>query len=130
MDHSAGFLRIVNEAKPHVKEITLEQARERLTKNPQAMLIDVREDAEWAAGHDYIDTSRNGRRLVAKDQIWQPRLWRALLKDVGAAGAASSRAEVHRRFLSAAKAGGDLFLLAPITSTLSRGETIGGRLQG
>jgi hypothetical protein len=31
---------------------------------------------------------------------------------------------------AAAKAGGDLFLLAPITSTLSRGETIGGRLQG
>lgn len=31
----------------------------------------------------------------------------------------------------AAEAGyGDLFLLAPITSTLSRGETIGGRLQG
>jgi hypothetical protein len=31
----------------------------------------------------------------------------------------------------AAKAGtGELFLLAPITSTLSRGETIGGRLQG
>jgi len=31
---------------------------------------------------------------------------------------------------AAAKAGGDLFLLAPITSTLSRGETIGGRLPG
>lgn len=31
---------------------------------------------------------------------------------------------------AAAKAGGDLFLLAPITSTWSRGETIGGRLQG
>ncbi len=31
---------------------------------------------------------------------------------------------------AAAAAGGDLFLLAPITSTLSRGETIGGRLQG
>jgi transcriptional regulator with XRE-family HTH domain len=30
----------------------------------------------------------------------------------------------------AAKTGGDMFLLAPITATLSRGETIGGRLQG
>lgn len=30
----------------------------------------------------------------------------------------------------AAKKGGDLFLLAPITTTWSRGETIGGRLQG
>lgn len=31
---------------------------------------------------------------------------------------------------AAAKAGGDMFLLAPMVSTLSRGETIGGRLQG
>lgn len=30
----------------------------------------------------------------------------------------------------AAKRGGDMFLLAPVISTLSRGETIGGRLQG
>jgi len=30
----------------------------------------------------------------------------------------------------AAAAGGHMFPLAPITSTLSRGETIGGRLQG
>ena len=62
--------------------------------------------AEWAAGDEHIDTSRKGRVLVPKEQVWQPRLWRALLKDVGAAGAASSRAEVHRRFLAAAKNGG------------------------
>ena len=30
----------------------------------------------------------------------------------------------------AAKKGGEMFLLAPVVSTLSRGETIGGRLQG
>ncbi|WP_205964307.1 exodeoxyribonuclease V subunit gamma [Ramlibacter agri] len=59
--------------------------------------------AEWAAGTDYIDTSRQGRLLVPREQMWQPQLWRALLKDVGAAGAASSRAEVHRRFLLAAR---------------------------
>ncbi|MDB5858891.1 MAG: recC [Ramlibacter sp.] len=62
--------------------------------------------AEWAAGHDYIDTSRKGRVLVPAEQVWQPRLWRALLKDVGPTGAATSRAEVHRRFLAAARAGG------------------------
>jgi len=32
MDHSAGFLKLVNEARPHVKEISLDQARERLSK--------------------------------------------------------------------------------------------------
>jgi rhodanese-related sulfurtransferase len=50
MDHSPGFLKMVNEAKPRVKEITLDQARERLAKNPQAILMDVREDSEWQKG--------------------------------------------------------------------------------
>lgn len=51
MDHSPGFLKIVTDAKTRVKEITVEQARERLKQNPAAVLIDVREDDEWAAGH-------------------------------------------------------------------------------
>src|SRR5262249_19373920 len=51
MDHSPGFLKIVNEARPRVKEITIEEARQRLAKNPHAILIDVREDCEWQKGH-------------------------------------------------------------------------------
>ena len=51
MDHSPGFLKLVNEAKVRVKEITLDQARERLAKNPKAVLMDVREDAEWQKSH-------------------------------------------------------------------------------
>ena len=51
MDHSPGFLKVVNEVRPRIKEITLDQARARLAANPKAVLIDVREDAEWAAGH-------------------------------------------------------------------------------
>src|SRR5437867_9541537 len=51
MDHSAGFLRLVNEARSCIKEITIEEARERLARNPGAVLLDVREDSEWAAGH-------------------------------------------------------------------------------
>jgi rhodanese-related sulfurtransferase len=51
MEHSAGFLRLINETKPSVKEITIEEARERLAKNPQAVLMDVREDLEWQKGH-------------------------------------------------------------------------------
>jgi len=51
MDHSPGFLKLVNEAKPYVKEITVDQARERLAKNPQAVLMDVREDREWEKDH-------------------------------------------------------------------------------
>jgi rhodanese-related sulfurtransferase len=51
MDHSPGFLRLVNEAKKHVKEVTIEQAQERLAKNPGAVLMDVREDSEWQKEH-------------------------------------------------------------------------------
>ena len=53
---------IVNEAKPRVKEITLEQARERLRQNPSAVLMDVREDTEW----------QNGRARCADRQIRLP----------------------------------------------------------
>jgi len=34
-----------------VKEITLDEARQRLGGNPKAVLLDVREDSEWQAGH-------------------------------------------------------------------------------
>lgn len=51
MIHSPGFLEIVNEARPRVKEITLDEARRRLEQNPLALLLDVREDKEWEKGH-------------------------------------------------------------------------------
>jgi rhodanese-related sulfurtransferase len=51
MDHSPGFLKLVNEARLSVKEITLDQARERLAQNPRAVLMDVREDSEWQTQH-------------------------------------------------------------------------------
>jgi rhodanese-related sulfurtransferase len=51
MDHSPGFLKLVNEARPYVREITLEQTRERLKQNPKAVLMDVREDSEWQKQH-------------------------------------------------------------------------------
>jgi|SRR5581483_3141529 len=51
MQHANGFLAVVDEARPRVKEITIDQARERLAKNPKAVLLDVREDSEWQAGH-------------------------------------------------------------------------------
>ncbi len=51
MDHSPGFLKLVNEARPYVKEITLDEAKDRLAKNPEAVLMDVREDLEWQKDH-------------------------------------------------------------------------------
>ena len=51
MDHAPGFLKLVNEARPYVKELTIDQARERLAQNPKAVLVDVREDSEWNKQH-------------------------------------------------------------------------------
>ncbi len=51
MEHAPGFLKLVNEARPYVQEITVEEAKERLAKNPEAVLMDVREDSEWQKDH-------------------------------------------------------------------------------
>lgn len=51
MQHSPGFLKLVNEARARVKEVSVDEARERLARNPKAILLDVREDSEWQAGH-------------------------------------------------------------------------------
>jgi rhodanese-related sulfurtransferase len=51
MKHSEGFLKIVNDSKARIKEVTVADTRDRLTENPEAKLIDVREDNEWDAAH-------------------------------------------------------------------------------
>lgn len=51
MVHSPGFLKIVDEARPRVKEVTVDEARRRLEANPRIVLLDVREDKEWDKGH-------------------------------------------------------------------------------
>ena len=51
MEHSPGFLKLVNQERPHVKEIPIPQALLRLSQNPQLVLLDVREDHEWDKNH-------------------------------------------------------------------------------
>jgi rhodanese-related sulfurtransferase len=48
--HSPGFLKIVEDAKTRVREISVDEVRRKL-ESGKAKLIDVREDNEWAAGH-------------------------------------------------------------------------------
>ena len=49
--HNAGFLALVNDAKTRVNELTIADTKDRLAANPNAVLMDVREDNEWAQGH-------------------------------------------------------------------------------
>lgn len=51
MQHSPGFLRMVEDARTRVREVTIDALRERMRANPGLVLVDVREESEWAAGH-------------------------------------------------------------------------------
>ena len=51
MKHSPGFLAIVNDAKSRVKEVTVDEDMAAIEKDPNAKLVDVREESEYAAGH-------------------------------------------------------------------------------
>jgi rhodanese-related sulfurtransferase len=66
MQHSPGFLKLVEEARSRVHEVTPEQARSRLTANPKAILLDVREDSEWQAGHAQ-EARHLGRGVLERD---------------------------------------------------------------
>lgn len=50
MEHSEGFLRLVNEAKAAIRECTCEDVHRRLDAHQAFHLVDVREDHEWRKG--------------------------------------------------------------------------------
>ena len=66
MDHSPGFLKLANEAKKQINEISVAEARARLTQNPRAILLDVREDHEWLAGHA-AEAVHLGKGILERD---------------------------------------------------------------
>lgn len=66
MQHSPGFLKVVDEARAHVREVSVEDARRRLAANPSAVLLDVREDGEWQAGHA-AEAQHLGRGVLERD---------------------------------------------------------------
>ncbi len=66
MDHSPGFLQLVNDAKSRVHEISIDDARARLELNPKAVLLDVREDHEWQLGHA-VPARHLGKGILERD---------------------------------------------------------------
>lgn len=49
--HAAGFLAIVNDAKTRVKEEDFRATKKRMDAGEKMILVDTREDNEWAKGH-------------------------------------------------------------------------------
>ena len=64
MEHSPEFLDIVNDAKGRVKELSVDEAKQRLISG--ATIIDVREDNEWEAGHA-AGAKHLGRGIIERD---------------------------------------------------------------
>lgn len=51
MSHSPAFLALIESVHSTVRDVSVQQTRERLQKHPALHLIDVREDKEWDAAH-------------------------------------------------------------------------------
>ena len=65
MKHSPGFLKLVDDAKSRVREISIDETRKKV-ETGKVKVIDVREESEWAAGHirgaEYL-----GRGILERD---------------------------------------------------------------
>ena len=51
MQHNPGFLKLVDDAKARVKQIDIEGYKKMAAAAKKHVLVDTREDNEWAAGH-------------------------------------------------------------------------------
>jgi rhodanese-related sulfurtransferase len=49
--HSPAFLKLVQDAKTRIKECTVEDVKRRRAAGERFVLVDVREESEWAGGH-------------------------------------------------------------------------------
>jgi len=66
MAHSPQFLKLVNDAKTRVKETNVEDVRRRVDTGEKFLLVDVREDNEWANGH-LPKAVHMGRGVIERD---------------------------------------------------------------
>lgn len=51
MVHSPGFLKLVDDAKSRIRQIDIEGYRAMRESGERHLLIDTREESEWAGGH-------------------------------------------------------------------------------
>jgi rhodanese-related sulfurtransferase len=67
MKHSEAFLKIVDDAKARIKEVTVAETRDRMVVPDSGVrLIDVREDDEWRAGHA-AGAEHLGKGIIERD---------------------------------------------------------------
>jgi rhodanese-related sulfurtransferase len=66
MKHSEGFLKLVNDAKTRIREVSVADTRERMATDNSIRLIDVREDHEWSDAHA-SGAEHLGKGIIERD---------------------------------------------------------------
>jgi rhodanese-related sulfurtransferase len=66
MQHSPQFLKLVNDAKSRVKETNVADVKRRMATDEKFLLVDVREDNEWAKGR-LPGAVHMGRGVIERD---------------------------------------------------------------
>src|SRR5215467_997109 len=66
MAHAPKFLKLVNESKAKVKETNVADVKRRMDAGEKLLLVDVREDNEWANGH-LPGAVHMGRGIIERD---------------------------------------------------------------
>ena len=66
MKHAPGFLKIVDDAKSRVREISVDEVRRKQERGESFEFVDVREDNEWAAGRA-AGARHIGRGVLERD---------------------------------------------------------------
>ncbi len=66
MQHSEEFIKLVEDAKSRIKEVSVAETQQRMQQGAQ--LIDVREDHEWQMGHAK-NAVHLGRGVIERDIV-------------------------------------------------------------
>ena len=66
MQHSEGFLKLVNDAKSRVRENIPEDVRRKQEAGESFHFVDVREDGEWQKGHA-AGATHLGKGIIERD---------------------------------------------------------------
>jgi len=66
MAHSSQFLKLVQDAKKNVKETNVAEVKRRGDAGEKFLVVDVREDNEWAKGH-LPGAVHLGRGIIERD---------------------------------------------------------------
>lgn len=66
MKHSEGFLKLVNDAKSRIREVTVAETRKWMAEDSNVRLVDVREDHEWDEAHA-AGSIHLGKGIIERD---------------------------------------------------------------